>query len=132
MEGWLAGAIATWNTGAAGAHLCVLRNGEIVLTCPIEYVAWHAGTDYQTGRTMFWRRNNINQASIGVELEGFHDRGFTNEQFDACRKIALWGEVEYGIPRVHTYDQIEGHHSHSEISNQRGDPGPYFDYARVL
>jgi N-acetyl-anhydromuramyl-L-alanine amidase AmpD len=42
MEGYLAGAIATWNQGRAGAHLCVLRDGTIVRTVRLEDVAWHA------------------------------------------------------------------------------------------
>ena len=128
MEGHLAGAIATWNQGKADAHLSVLESGEIVLTCLIEDVAWHAGTNATIGRTAFWRRNNINPHSIGIELEGFTTRPYTAGQARAVRRIALWAEAKYGIPRVHTVDQIEGQHLHSELSNQRSDPGPGFGW----
>lgn len=131
MEGHLAGAIATWNQGAAGAHLCVLETGEIVRTVKIEDIAWHAGTDGSTGRTAFWKSHNINPYSIGVEIEGFAGRPFTAQQAAAIRRIALWAEAKYGIARVHTFDQIDGHHAHSELSNQRGDPGSTFDWGWV-
>ena len=132
MEGWLDGAISTWNKGVAGAHLCVLRDGGVVLSCLLENIAWHAGTDYDTGRTMFWRGTNINPYSVGIELEGFAETGFTEKQAAAVRRVSDWLTDRYGIPRKHTFDQIAGHHAHSEISNQRSDPGPHFDWSWVL
>ena len=131
MEGYFAGAIATWNQGAAGAHLCVLQTGEIVRTVLMENIAWHAGTDSRIGRTAFWKSHNINPFSIGVEIEGFAGKPFTHDQAIAIRKIAVWAEATYGIAREHTFDQIAGHHAHSELSNQRGDPGPTFDWSWV-
>jgi len=137
MEGWLAGAISRWNTGAAGAHLCVLRSGEVVLTCRLEDTAWHAGTDNNPasgvyGRTAFWRGHNINAYSIGVELEGFQVSGYTAAQAAACRRISDWATAKYGIVRAHTFDQLDGHHAHGEISSQRSDPGPLFNWGWVL
>jgi N-acetyl-anhydromuramyl-L-alanine amidase AmpD len=137
MEGWLAGAISRWNSGAAGAHLCVLRDGQIVLTCRIEDVAWHAGTDNNPnggtyGRTPFWRAHNINPHSIGVELEGFAVTGYTAAQSMAVRKIANWATNKLGIVREHTFDTIKGHHSHGELSSSRSDPGVLFRWDWVL
>jgi N-acetyl-anhydromuramyl-L-alanine amidase AmpD len=140
MEGYLAGAIARWNSGAAGAHLCVLKNGQIVLTCRLQDVAWHAGTDNRPGsetygRDIFWRSHNINPHSIGVEIEGFadaRDGGYTAAQIAAIGKIADWATRKLGIRREHTFDAIPGHHAHSEISAMRGDPGPNFDWSWVL
>lgn len=134
MEGYLAGAIARWNTGAAGAHLCVLRNGRIVLTCDLRNVAWHAGTSAQVdsdtyGRTEFWRRTNVNPFSIGVELEGFVASEYTPEQLGACRRITDWVTAKHNVLRARTWDVIDGHHAHSEISARRGDPGPLFDWS---
>lgn len=137
MEGHLTGAISRWNTGAAGAHLCVLESGEIVLTCPLEYVAWHAGSNNNPtggmyGRTPFWRTHNANPYTIGVELEGFAGQPFTDRQIEAIRKISLWAEMKYGIKRKHTFDQYEGHHAHGEISSSRTDPGSTFDWEWVV
>jgi N-acetyl-anhydromuramyl-L-alanine amidase AmpD len=132
MQGFLDGAISEWNKGKAGAHLCILRNGTVVRTVKIEDAAWHAGTDADTGRTTFWRTHNINPYSVGVELEGFFESGYTIEQSWAVRKISRWFEQKYGVMRRHTWDQITGQHAHSEISNQRQDPGPMFDWEWVV
>ncbi len=131
MEGYLPGAIATWNQGNAGAHLCVLRNGTIVRTVRLEDVAWHAGTDAAIGRTAFWKGHNINPYSIGVELEGFTTSGYTAEQAAAVGRISDYVTIEYGVLRQHTLDQIPGHHAHSELSNQRADPGPLFSWGWI-
>lgn len=136
LEGHLAGAIATWDKGAADAHLVVLEDGTIVLTCRLENIAWHAGTNNDPtggayGRTPFWRSHNVNPHSIGVELEGFYNRPYTAAQAAAVRRIAHWAEAKYGIPRVHTFDQIDGWHAHSELSSSRKDPGAGFDWTWV-
>lgn len=132
MEGYLPGAIAEWNKGNAGAHLCVLRNGTVVRTVRLEDAAWHAGTSATTGRTPYWRTHNANPYTIGVELEGFVSSGYTTAQAAACRRISDWCMARYPIPRRHSMDAMPGHHAHSDISNQRTDPGPLFDWAWVL
>lgn len=138
MEGYLAGAIQRWNTGAAGAHLCVLRSGEVVLTCLLDDTAWHAGTDGRPGsgvygRTPYWRTHNVNPYSVGIELEGFAATGYTAAQAGACRRISDWFTAKYpAIPREHTFDQMAGHHAHGELSSSRSDPGPLFDWGWVL
>jgi hypothetical protein len=132
MEGYLPGAIATWNQGAASAHLCVLRDGTIVRTVEIENIAWHAGTSAATGRTAFWRANNINPYSIGVELEGFVASGYTPEQIASCVRIGQWALATYGIQPVRGGDSLSGHHLHGEISSQRTDPGPLFPFDSIL
>jgi N-acetyl-anhydromuramyl-L-alanine amidase AmpD len=140
MEGGLAAALAHWNAGNAGAHLCILKDGTVVLTCRLEDVAWHAGTDNnplggQYGRTPFWRMHNINPYSIGIELEGFadaRDGGYTGAQVRALRRVTDALCARYGIQRQHTLDQIDGLHTHEELSANRGDPGDAFSWAWVL
>ena len=46
----------------------------------------------------------------------------------ACCYIAR----TYGVQQVKGGDRLIGHHLHSEISSQRSDPGPTFDWAWVL
>lgn len=137
MEGTLPGAIARWNTGVAGAHLCILRDGTVVLTCDVKNVAWHAGTNNLPGtdgygRTNFWRQVNINPYSIGVELEGFVATGYTVQQQASAVRIARWAKANYGVVLQHTFDQINGHHTHAELSSTRSDPGPLFPLDAVL
>jgi N-acetyl-anhydromuramyl-L-alanine amidase AmpD len=135
MEGHLAGALSRWNDpiSEASAHLCVLQSAEVVLTVKLENVAFHAGTDYTTGRTMFWRGININPHSIGIELEGFAATGYAKGQIIRLRRVVDWLCAKYPtIPRQHTFDQVDGLHAHSEISNMRGDPGPLFFWQSIL
>lgn len=125
-------AIDTWNTGKqAGAHLVVDHDGEITLAVKLEDVAWHAGTSPSTGRTAFWRDNNINPCSVGVELVGFASTGFTGRQGEACSSISDYFRDECGVPQVRAMDCFGGHHAHADISSQRSDPGPHFDWAWV-
>jgi hypothetical protein len=137
MECYFDRAIELWNTGVAAAHLCILRTGTVVLTCALEDVAWHAGTHGRPGvngygRTPFWRQNNINPYSCGIELEGPGARGFSEAQIEACIRIGRWLTARYAIPAEHTVNRIDGHHLHSEVSGTRVDPGPYFPLGRVL
>jgi AmpD protein len=134
MECSMDQALERWNdpTASASAHLAILRDGSVVLTVPLDNIAWHAGTDASIGRTAFWQRTNINPFSVGIELEGFAATGFTPRQVRAARRVADWLTARYHIPREHTRDQIDGHHMHSELSNQRHDPGPTFSWRAVL
>lgn len=137
MQGYTAGAIASWNSGKAGAHLAVTMAGEIILVCNLEDAAWHAGTDNipgsdTYGRTPFWRHNNINPDSVGVEFEGFVEQPFPPGQIVAARKISDYLMATYAIPPIHDDTQIAGHHPHSAISSQRSDPGSTWDWAWVL
>lgn len=120
----------------ADAHLSILTTGEIVRTCLIENVAWHAGTNNDPtgdtyGRDFFWRNHNCNPFTIGVELEGFAGQPYTPAQRAAVKKIARWAEAKYDIKRVHTFDRYDGHHAHSELSSSRTDPGLTFDWTWV-
>ena len=128
MEGSLPSALEWWDQGKAGAHFGITRSGEIVLTCLLENIAWHAGTNNDPhggmyGRTPFWRTHNINPNSIGVELEGFTTTPYPEAQIQACIKLGRWLARKYSIPTVHTFDKFDGHHMHSEISADRSDPG---------
>lgn len=132
MEGYLQGAVDTWNHGNASAHLCILRDGTVVRTVRLEDVAWHAGTDAKTGRDIYWKSHNVNPHSIGIEHEGYAASGVTQAQVDACIRVGTWLKARYGIPAVHTIDTIPGWHRHSELSNQRSDPGALFPLDAIV
>lgn len=133
LEGSTEGAINWWNTnGQSGAHYIISKDGTIVQTVPDEFIAWHAGTDASTGRTRFWEQNNINTDSIGIELEGYTHTPYTSEQYKSLTELGAYLSKKYNIPVEHTFDKIEGWHTHSEISNQRSDPGPFFNMQVTL
>lgn len=134
LEGSADAAINWWNNPSAGAsaHYIIRKDGTIVETVAPENIAWHAGTDRSTGRTEFWKNTNINGYSIGIELEGFTTDKWTDAQYTSLTKLGQLFKDNYKILPEHTFDKIDGWHTHAEISNQRSDPGPNFDMQRVL
>ena len=50
------------------AHLLIKRDGEIIQFVPFNMRAWHAG------ESSFQGKDNCNDYSIGIELEGSDDR----------------------------------------------------------
>jgi hypothetical protein len=136
LEGHRQGAIAWWNTGVAGAHVIICRDGTTVLTCPLDLIAWHAGTTAVNGkqtRGVDFSSYNINPDSVGVELEGFafkqdsDGQFYTSDQFDALVRFGRWyrDALGWAADANHTW-------RHSEISKDRGDPGVNLDVAAFL
>lgn len=135
----IAGALATWNNSCqAGAQLVIGcgkggdGDGECVMAVQLEDVAWHAGTNQDTGRDSFWQVHNVNPFSVGIEFCGFAGQPYTDAQYAKGNEIARWLESVYAIPRVQTPALSPGWIDHASISNQRSDPGPTFSWARIL
>lgn len=102
------------------SHLFIRRDGAIVQFVPFDKRAWHAGV------SRFEGRENCNDFSIGIELEGTDTSDYREAQYvslaNACATIVEW----YSIPPRH----IVGH---SDIApGRKTDPGPAFDFARLM
>ncbi|MFC6669541.1 1,6-anhydro-N-acetylmuramyl-L-alanine amidase AmpD [Marinobacterium aestuariivivens] len=101
------------------AHLLIERSGEIVQFVPFDKRAWHAG------RSSFCGRDNCNDFSIGIELEGTDDEPYTDHQYRVLVEVTR--ELQGRYPRI-TTDRIRGH---SDIApGRKTDPGPAFDWGR--
>lgn len=101
------------------AHLLIDRQGEVTQFVPFDMKAWHAG------KSEFNGRDNCNDYSIGIELEGTDTEAFTPVQYERLVKISNELMAEY--PLI-TLERIVGH---SDIApGRKTDPGPYFDWAR--
>lgn len=99
------------------AHLLIRRDGELVQYVPFDKKAWHAG------KSCFQGREECNEFSIGIELEGSDFTPFTARQYAALREVTLALMREY--PGI-TPDRITGH---SDIApGRKTDPGPRFDW----
>ena len=59
------------------AHLLIDRKGEMVQFVPFHKRAWHAG------RSVFNGRENCNDFSIGIELEGADNVDYETAQYEA-------------------------------------------------
>lgn len=99
------------------SHFFVRRDGEVVQFVSVHDRAWHAGTSNWCGR------DNCNDYSVGVELEGSDDQPFTPAQYSALWSLLEVLAAELGI------NAIAGH---SDIApGRKTDPGPHFDWAAL-
>lgn len=101
------------------SHLLIRRDGESVQFVSFDERAWHAGQSEYCGR------DNCNDFSIGIELEGTDDEPYTDAQYDALAAVTA-ALLDY-------YPLLGGRHivGHSDIApGRKSDPGPAFDWRR--
>jgi N-acetyl-anhydromuramoyl-L-alanine amidase len=102
------------------AHFFIERDGAISQFVSCLQRAWHAGVSYFAGR------ENCNDFSLGIELEGTDELPFTDAQYQAL--IALTRQLLDAFPAL-SLERICGH---SDIApGRKTDPGPAFDWARL-
>lgn len=102
------------------AHFLIERDGAVTQFVACGERAWHAGLSSFAGR------ENCNDFSIGIELEGTDELPFTDAQYQAL--------VELTRQLLSTYPQmsVERICGHSDIApGRKTDPGPCFDWARL-
>jgi len=101
------------------SHLLIRRDGTLVQYVPFNLKAWHAG------RSTFEGREECNEYSIGIELEGSDDTYFTGAQYEQLARVTRLLLQHY--PAI-TPARIVGH---SDIApGRKTDPGPCFDWVR--
>lgn len=102
------------------AHFLIERDGTMVQFVSCLDRAWHAGASYFEGR------ENCNDFSLGIELEGTDHLPFTDAQYAALAQLTQALQAAY--PAI-TVARICGH---SDIApGRKTDPGPAFDWARL-
>ena len=101
------------------AHLLIERDGDVTQFVPFGARAWHAGVSNFRGR------DNCNDFSIGIELEGTDTTPYTDIQYEWLARITALLQRRYpGIVSGH----IVGH---SDVApGRKSDPGPAFDWLR--
>lgn len=103
------------------SHLYIRRDGAIIQFVAFNQRAWHAGLSQYGGR------ENCNDFSIGIEMEGCDDEAYSDEQYQAlavCCKTIM-----QSYPAI-TKDRITGHEF---IAPQRKtDPGSAFRWQRLF
>ncbi|MGH8224623.1 MAG: 1,6-anhydro-N-acetylmuramyl-L-alanine amidase AmpD [Gammaproteobacteria bacterium] len=101
-------------------HLLVRRDGETVQFVSFLRRAWHAG------RSVWRGREECNDYSIGIELEGADTIPYTDAQYLALARIlpvliAAWPGIRKG-----------GVVGHADVApGRKTDPGPAFDWQRL-
>ncbi|HFD86767.1 MAG TPA: 1,6-anhydro-N-acetylmuramyl-L-alanine amidase AmpD [Gammaproteobacteria bacterium] len=102
------------------SHLLIRRDGEVVQYVPFQKRAWHAGISSYQGRP------SCNDFSIGIELEGTDDSGFTARQYAVLAVVAR--QLFDAYPGLSAERMV----GHSDIApGRKTDPGPGFDWQRL-
>jgi AmpD protein len=96
------------------AHFFIRRDGSLWQFVSCEDRAWHAGISHYRGR------DNCNDDSIGVELEGLEGDSFTAAQYQAL--TGLVGAVAQHYPLA----DVAGHEHIAP--GRKKDPGPGFQW----
>ena len=100
------------------AHLLIRRDGEVVQYVPFHKRAWHAGESNYCGR------EQCNDYSIGIELEGTDDMPYQEIQYERLAEVVV--ALVNSYPDL-TTERIAGH---SDIApGRKTDPGPAFDWS---
>jgi len=99
------------------SHLLITREGEIVQFVPFDKRAWHAG------RSCFDGRDECNDYSIGIELEGADTIAYTDEQYHVL--VAVTKALMHDYPDI-TVERIVGHNDIAP--GRKTDPGAAFDW----
>lgn len=100
------------------SHFVVRRDGELLQFVATPERAWHAG------RSSWRGRDNCNDYSVGIELEGLE-----GERFEAAQYARL-AELLRALAREHASLVDVAGHEHV-APGRKLDPGAGFDWARL-
>jgi AmpD protein len=97
------------------AHFYIRRDGEIWQCVSCDDRAWHAGPSSYRGR------DNCNDDSIGIELEGLEGDTFDPAQYEALQTLCAALSKKYPIAYIAGHEHI--------APGRKADPGPGFNWA---
>lgn len=99
------------------SHFFIERTGRILQFVSCDKRAWHAGVSRFNGR------DNCNDFSIGIELEGTDFVPFEDVQYQRLAALLSAIDAKYSLSYVV---------GHSDIApGRKTDPGPHFDWVRL-
>ncbi|NOR66560.1 MAG: 1,6-anhydro-N-acetylmuramyl-L-alanine amidase AmpD, partial [Woeseiaceae bacterium] len=102
------------------SHLFIRRGGSLIQFVPFGRRAWHAGT------SCYRDRQECNDFSIGIELEGEDETPYADPQYDTLIRVISALQT--------TYTSLCARHivGHCDVSpDRKSDPGPAFDWLRL-
>lgn len=97
------------------AHFYIRRNGELWQFVSCNDRAWHAGKSHYRGR------EECNDDSIGIELEGLEGDTFEMAQYEALAGLCAAIAQHYPIAHIAGHEHI--------APGRKRDPGEGFDWA---
>jgi AmpD protein len=96
------------------SHFFIRRDGEVVQFVSCDERAWHAG------RSSWRGRDNCNDFSIGIELEGLEGETFEAPQYAALTAVLKGVRARYALRDVVGHEHV--------APGRKIDPGPGFDW----
>lgn len=96
------------------AHFYVRRGGELWQLVSCDDRAWHAGASSWCGR------DNCNDYSVGIELEGLEGERFEPAQYEALASLCAALAQRYPIQHIAGHEHI--------AAGRKQDPGAGFDW----
>lgn len=100
---------------AVSAHFYVRRNGELWQFVSCNHRAWHAGASCYRGR------DDCNDDSIGIELEGLEGGPFEAAQYETLSGLCAAIAQQYPIEHIAGHEHI--------APGRKGDPGAGFEWS---
>lgn len=100
------------------AHFMIARNGLLTQYVSCEQRAWHAG------RSSWQGRDECNDWSIGIELEGLEGQLFEDAQYETLASLVDVLCSVYPILFIAGHEHI--------APTRKIDPGPGFDWDRLI
>lgn len=99
------------------SHFFVRRTGEVVQFVDTGARAWHAGASHWMGR------DNCNDFSVGIELEGLEGETFEPAQYLSLARLCEALSQRFPITHIVGHEHI--------APGRKLDPGPGFDWTKL-
>ena len=99
------------------SHFVIRRDGELLQFVSVNDRAWHAG------RSSWQGRDNCNDYSVGIELEGLEDHPFEPAQYTRLSDLLRTLAQHYPISHIAGHEHI--------AAGRKKDPGCAFDWLRL-
>lgn len=99
------------------AHFYIRRGGELWQFVSCDARAWHAGVSAWRGR------ENCNDYSVGIELEGLEGATFEPAQYEALAALTAAIGQHYPIAAIAGHEHV--------APGRKLDPGPGFEWPRL-
>jgi N-acetyl-anhydromuramoyl-L-alanine amidase len=99
------------------SHFLIQRDGTLWQFVSCDDRAWHAGASHYRGK------NNCNDDSVGIELEGLEGETFEDVQYQCLARLCRDLQHNYPIAHVAGHEHIAPGRKH--------DPGAGFEWPRL-